>query len=112
MNDPHGMDGALLGLTAIVRARAKHPGSVYPGDTFTMAHFEQKVIDLISRKFHVAPEKLRPDLELKRDLRGSDLDVIELLMAIEKDCGVEITGQRAERLRTVGDACRLASYTA
>jgi len=74
-----------------------------------MQRVEDKVIDIISRKFHLAPEKLRPDLELKRDLQGSDLDLIEILVAIEKDCGVEIDSRAAGKLRTVRDACRLVS---
>lgn len=73
---------------------------------------EAKVIDIISRKFHLAPEQVRPDLELKRDLKGSDLDVIEILIAIEKNCGVEIDERSAARLRTVRDACRLATHAA
>ncbi|MCW5830078.1 MAG: acyl carrier protein [Deltaproteobacteria bacterium] len=74
-----------------------------------MHQVEEKIIDIISRKFHVAPDKIRPDLELRRDLKGSDLDLIELLVAIEKDCGVEIDSQRASRVRTVRDACQLAA---
>ncbi len=74
-----------------------------------MTSVENKVIDIISRKFHLAPEKIRPELELKRDLQGSDLDLIEILVAIEKDCGVEIDGRSAGKLRTVRDACRLVT---
>ena len=57
----------------------------------------------IEPKFDI--ESITPNSSLKDDLDLDSLDVIELLMILEEDFGLEINLEDLVDITTVGDAC-------
>ena len=49
-------------------------------------------------------EKLVPEASFIEDLGADSLDIVELVMEFEKEFGIDIPDEDAEKLRTVGDA--------
>src|SRR5207244_11465565 len=49
------------------------------------------------------PEELRPDVSLTDDLAADSLDLIDLGLALEAECGVVLRRRALESVRTYGD---------
>ncbi|NCG17838.1 MAG: acyl carrier protein [Rhodobacterales bacterium] len=64
----------------------------------------QKVQDLISESLGVKKSELTPSSSFIDDLNADSLDIVELVMTIEKEFDIEIPDDEAERIRTVQDA--------
>jgi len=58
---------------------------------------------LIRESLGVKDEEIKPDAHFVKDLGADSLDAVELIMAVEKQFGVEIPDEEAENLQTVGD---------
>ncbi len=59
---------------------------------------------LIAENLGVALDEVRPDAAFIDDLGADSLDIVELVMAIEKEFDVEIPDEDAEEISTVQDA--------
>ncbi len=66
-----------------------------------------KVTEIIVEHLGVDPEKVKPEASFLDDLGADSLDIVELVMAMEEEFGIEIPDTDAEGLKTVGD---VASY--
>ena len=64
----------------------------------------QKVQDIIAESLGVSRTEVVPAAEFISDLNADSLDIVELVMAIEKEFDIEIPDQQAEKIRTVQDA--------
>ncbi len=64
---------------------------------------EQKVIDLISEATKIEKAKINLTTNFVDDLNLDSLDIVELMMKMEDDFGVEIPEEDAEKLKTVND---------
>jgi acyl carrier protein len=64
---------------------------------------EDKVIDIIVDKLGVERSEVVPEAVFVDDLGADSLDLVELIMAMEEDFGMEIADEEAEKLRTVQD---------
>ncbi|MFZ9000904.1 MAG: acyl carrier protein [Bacteriovoracaceae bacterium] len=64
---------------------------------------EQKVIDLISEATKIEKAKINLSTNFVDDLNLDSLDIVELMMKMEDDFGVEIPEEDAEKLKTVND---------
>ncbi len=65
---------------------------------------EQKMVDIISKQLSVPKEKVVPEASFVDDLGADSLDLVELVMAMEEEFGLEIADEEAEKLQTVKDA--------
>ncbi len=65
---------------------------------------EDKVRDIIVEQLGVAPEEVVPEASFIDDLGADSLDIVELVMAIEEEFGLEIPDDDAEKLQSIGDA--------
>ena len=65
---------------------------------------EDKVKKIIAEKLSVDLEEVVPDASFVDDLGADSLDVVELVMALEEEFGLEISDEDAEKLRTVQQA--------
>ena len=63
-----------------------------------------KVIELISESLGVAPKEVVPDASFIDDLGADSLDIVEMVMLIEKQFDIEIPDEDAEKISTVQDA--------
>ncbi|MEY4375359.1 MAG: hypothetical protein RL760_1526 [Candidatus Eisenbacteria bacterium] len=79
-----------------------------------MAAFDEgKVKEIISKELEVAIDKLAPEAKFIEDLGADSLDIVELVMALEEEFGLEIPDEDADKLKTVGDALNyLKSHSA
>jgi acyl carrier protein len=69
-----------------------------------MADIEQRVIEIIADQLGEAKENITPEKSFVEDLGADSLDVVELIMALEEEFGIEIPEEDAEKIKTVGDA--------
>jgi len=68
-----------------------------------MGATEDKVIDIIMDKLGVERSEVTPEAVFVDDLGADSLDLVELIMAMEEEFGMEIADEEAEKLRTVQD---------
>ncbi|GDX80243.1 acyl carrier protein [Deltaproteobacteria bacterium] len=64
----------------------------------------RRVKDLIAESLGVNPTEVLPDASFIDDLGADSLDIVELVMAIEKEFDIEIPDEDAEKISTVRDA--------
>jgi acyl carrier protein len=64
----------------------------------------QKVKDLIHESLGVKKEDVVGTASFIDDLNADSLDIVELVMTIEKEFDIEIPDDEAEKIRTVQDA--------
>ncbi|MDL1956380.1 MAG: acyl carrier protein [Candidatus Desulfofervidus auxilii] len=69
-----------------------------------MANIEERVKEIIANQLGVNPEEVVPGASFVEDLGADSLDLVELIMAIEEEFGVEVPDEEAEKIRTVQDA--------
>lgn len=62
-----------------------------------------KVKDIIAEKLTVDENKLAPETSFVDDLDADSLDIVELIMALEEEFGIEISDEDAEKITTVGE---------
>jgi acyl carrier protein len=66
--------------------------------------FEAKVKEIISQQLEVSAEQLRPEASFIDDLKADSLAVVELVLALEQEFGIEIPDEDTEQIKTVKDA--------
>lgn len=69
-----------------------------------MSEIGDRVMKVIVEHLGVYPDKVTPQASFIDDLGIDSLDVVELVMALEDEFGVEIPDDEAEKIRTVQDA--------
>lgn len=73
---------------------------------------ENKVKEIIAEQLNVELPELDPTKSFINDLGADSLDIVELVMAMEEAFNVEIPDEDAEKIQTVGDACKyVAEHT-
>ena len=70
-----------------------------------MATFsEDRVKEIIAKELEVDAKQLTPEAKFIEDLGADSLDIVELVMALEEEFGLDIPDEDADKLKTVGDA--------
>ena len=69
-----------------------------------MASVEEKVKNIIVEQLGVDAEEVKPEASFVDDLGADSLDVVELVMALEEEFGLEISDEDAEKLASVQQA--------
>ena len=77
-----------------------------------MGAIDEKVIDIIVDKLGVERSEATPEAVFVDDLGADSLDLVELIMAMEDEFGMEIADEDAEKLRTVQDVISFISSRA
>jgi len=78
-----------------------------------MASVEEKVKHIIVEQLGVDEEEVKPEATFVDDLGADSLDVVELVMALEEEFGIEISDEDAEKLASVQQAVAyIDSHTA
>ncbi len=65
---------------------------------------EDKIREIIVEQLGVTAEEVVPEASFIDDLGADSLDIVELVMAIEEEFGLEIPDEDAERMQSIGDA--------
>jgi acyl carrier protein len=70
----------------------------------TRQEIVDKVIDLIQDNLSVERPQVEGDASFIDDLGADSLDIVELVVAIESEFGIDIPDDDAEKISTVNDA--------
>ena len=65
---------------------------------------EVRLRRIISEQLGVDENQVVPSASFEEDLNADSLDLVELIMSLEEEFGIEISEEDAEKIRTVGDA--------
>ena len=71
-----------------------------------MADVKEKVVAIVVDKLGVKESEVTPDASFTNHLGADSLDIVELIMEFEKEFGLEIPDEAAEKISTVGDAIK------
>jgi acyl carrier protein len=69
-----------------------------------MSAVEEKVKSIVVNQLGVNEEEVTNEASFVEDLGADSLDIVELVMALEEEFGIEIPDEEAEKIRTVGEA--------
>ncbi|MCQ2111296.1 MAG: acyl carrier protein [Bacteroidaceae bacterium] len=64
----------------------------------------KRVQNIIVDKLGVEASEVTPEASFANDLGADSLDTVELIMEFEKELGISIPDDQAEKISTVGDA--------
>lgn len=65
---------------------------------------ESKVINLVAETLTVVKDKVSLDTDLREDLNVDSLDLVDLVLAVEQEFGIEVRDEDiGENIRTVKD---------
>lgn len=65
---------------------------------------EDKIKGLVAEQLGVSVDEVTPEASFTDDLGADSLDIVELVMAIEEEYGIEIPDDDAEKIQTIQDA--------
>ena len=66
---------------------------------------EKKVTDTLVNKLGVGPEEVKSEANFEDDLGGDSLDLMVVVMELEKDFRISVTDEEVDQAKTVGDIC-------
>lgn len=69
-----------------------------------MSDVAARVKSIIVDKLGVEESEVTPEASFTNDLGADSLDTVELIMEFEKEFGLSIPDDQAEKISTVGDA--------
>ena len=69
-----------------------------------MSEISERVKAIIVEKLGVNKTEVTPEATFAQDLGADSLDTVELIMEFEKEFGITIPDDKAEGIKTVGDA--------
>lgn len=64
----------------------------------------EKVREIIATQFNIDEDEIAMDTSFRDTLNADSLDLVELVMALEDEFGLEIEDEDMEGIKTVGDA--------
>ena len=71
-----------------------------------MADTAQRITAIIVEKLGINEADITPEALFTNDLGADSLDIVELIMDLEKEFDLTIPDEDAEKIATVGDAIR------
>ncbi|MDR0291975.1 MAG: acyl carrier protein [Elusimicrobium sp.] len=73
---------------------------------------EERVKNIIMEQLGVEADQVKPEAQFVNDLGADSLDTVELIMALEEEFDIEIPDEKAEKIKTVGEAIEHIKATA
>jgi acyl carrier protein len=64
----------------------------------------KKIKAIIATQFNIDEDGIKKDTSFKDTLNADSLDLVELIMALEDEFGLEFEDEEMENIKTVGDA--------
>jgi acyl carrier protein len=69
-----------------------------------VASVEERVIELVCERLGVNKEQVNRQTSFVEDVGADSLDIVELVMGLEEEFGINIPDDQAEKIKTVGEA--------
>eukprot|EP00629_Pelagomonadales_sp_RCC1024_P002642 CAMPEP_0119260544 /NCGR_PEP_ID=MMETSP1329-20130426/874_1 /TAXON_ID=114041 /ORGANISM="Genus nov. species nov., Strain RCC1024" /LENGTH=109 /DNA_ID=CAMNT_0007259969 /DNA_START=56 /DNA_END=385 /DNA_ORIENTATION=- len=95
---------ALGATSAFMRPMAR---PVAP--TVMFADVEGKLKEIVAEQLGVEQASITAEASFAGDLGADSLDVVEMVMKIEEEFGVELPDERAEEVQNLSDAVRVVN---
>lgn len=73
----------------------------------TTQEITEKLTKIIHDQLGARPESIKPESRFIEDLQADSLDCVELLIAVEDEFAINIDEDKAEAIKTVGQAVEL-----
>ena len=70
----------------------------------SVENVEERVKNIIVEQLGVEADQVKPEAQFVNDLGADSLDTVELIMALEEEFDIEIPDEKAEKIKTVGEA--------
>ena len=68
------------------------------------AEMESRLKKIVADRLGCEASAIVPSARFAEELKADSLDLVELIMALEEEFGVDIPDEAAEKILTVGDA--------
>jgi len=75
----------------------------------TSVDVESKLKEIVAEQLGVEQASITADASFATDLGADSLDVVEMVMKIEEEFGVELPDERAEEVQNLSDAVRVVN---
>jgi acyl carrier protein len=72
----------------------------------------KEIHQLIHQHYPRAPMELTSEMRFDHELNGDSLDIVELVMAIEKNLGVALPDREVGQIKTIGELIALVTARA
>lgn len=94
----------ILGINANFARRNYFEININHSNRKIMSDIEAKVKAIIVDKLSVDEADVKNEASFANDLGADSLDTVELIMEFEREFGISIPDNEAEKISTVGDA--------
>lgn len=71
---------------------------------FYMDEVEYKIKEIVSKQLGIQISKISNNFSIKNDLGADSLDIIELIISLEKAFGIEVSDEEINKIITVRDS--------
>jgi len=69
-----------------------------------MADIEKRIIEMIAEQLGKDAGEITAEMSFADDLGADSLDLVELIMSVEEEFGIEVPDEEAEKIKLVQDA--------
>ena len=66
----------------------------------------ERIRELLTEQLDIEEEKITMESDILEDFEADSLDVVDMVMSLEDEFGVEVPDEAVEGLKTVGDVVR------
>ncbi|ERT56730.1 acyl carrier protein [Peptoniphilus koenoeneniae] len=70
---------------------------------------KDRILELIAEQFGLNTDELTDDIDLRNDLNADSIDLVELVMSLEDEFGIEVNDEDLKNINTIGDIIEYAS---
>ena len=70
----------------------------------SVENVQERVKNIIVEQLGVEADQVKPEAQFVNDFGADSLDTVELIMALEEEFDIEIPDEKAEKIKTVGEA--------
>ena len=70
----------------------------------SVENVQERVKNIIVEQLGVEADQVKPEAQFVNDLGADSLDTVELIMALEEEFDIDIPDEKAEKIKTVGEA--------
>ena len=64
---------------------------------------KEKILEIIAAQFTMDVENLNPKMDFRDDLNADSIDLVELIMTIEDEFGIQVSDDDIKKLNTIED---------